>query len=63
MESVYKTSGTNQAIYIMELLVQNILELGPPYNRMLLANMPIKLVSICFLILTRSLYVHYSTTK
>ena len=44
MESIYRTNGTNQAIYIMGLLIQNIVELGAPYNRTLLKEMPVKLV-------------------
>ncbi|XP_067932248.1 mediator of RNA polymerase II transcription subunit 24-like [Watersipora subatra] len=43
MENMYGTNVTNQAIYIMELFIKNILELGPPYNSTLLKNMPISL--------------------
>lgn len=50
MDGVYQTAGTNQAIYIMELLIQNMIHLGLPYSKSLLDNMPIRLVS--FLILS-----------
>ena len=46
MDGVYQTSGTNQAIYIMELLIQNMVHLGLPYSKSLLDEMPIRLVSI-----------------
>ena len=46
MDGVYQTSGTNQAIYIMELLIQNMVHLGLPYSKSLLDEMPIRLVSM-----------------
>jgi len=44
-EVICSCSGMNQAVYLMEALVKNILELGKPYSFQLLSSMPVSLVS------------------